>query len=155
MSFCCDSAEGRLGPPYFVGSEKLHDCWNNQFFIRTLFFRTNHAIPIKEIKQKTRLAEKMNTETGLTIWTIGHSTRPFDEFLQLLTTNDIEALADVRRYPNSRRYPHFNQAALAESLPEHGIEYISFPELGGRRRPRPDSQNLNWHNESFRGYADY
>lgn len=97
----------------------------------------------------------MNAKTGLTIYTIGHSTRSFDEFLQLLTTNHIEALADVRRYPNSRRYPHFNQAALADSLPENGIEYISILELGGRRKPRPDSQNLNWHNESFRGYADY
>ena len=97
----------------------------------------------------------MMSKEGLTIWTIGHSTRTLDEFLDLLTVNAIEALADVRRFPASRKYPHFNQDALRNSLPGIGVEYVPLPELGGRRRPRPDSHNTVWRNESFRGYADY
>jgi uncharacterized protein (DUF488 family) len=95
------------------------------------------------------------SEEGWTIWTIGHSTRTLDEFLDLLTVNTIEALADVRRFPASRKYPHFNQDALRNSLPGIGLEYVPLPELGGRRRPHPNSHNTVWRNESFRGYADY
>ena len=91
----------------------------------------------------------------LRIWTIGHSTRSLGEFLELLAANKIEALADVRQYPASRRYPHFNQRELSQSLAQVGVEYVSLPELGGRRKPRPDSKNTAWRNESFRGYADY
>jgi uncharacterized protein (DUF488 family) len=91
----------------------------------------------------------------LTIWTIGHSTRTLGEFLDLLTVNAIEAVADVRRFPASRRHPHFDQDALRTSLLGAGVEYVPLPELGGRRRPRPDSHNTAWRNESFRGYADY
>jgi uncharacterized protein (DUF488 family) len=95
------------------------------------------------------------SEEELTVWTVGHSTRTLDEFLELLTANDIEALADVRRFPASRKHPHFNQDALRDSLSGIGVEYVPLPELGGRRRPRPDSHNTVWRNESFRGYADY
>jgi uncharacterized protein (DUF488 family) len=91
----------------------------------------------------------------LTIWTVGHSTRSLSEFLELLAANRIEALVDVRQYPASRRYPHFNQQELGQSLARAGVEYMSLKELGGRRKPRPDSQNTVWRNESFRGYADY
>ena len=91
----------------------------------------------------------------LNIWTIGHSTRTLDEFLQLLAVNEISLLADVRRFPASRKYPQFNQDALKASLRDVGITYAAFPELGSRRRPRPDSQNTVWRNQSFRGYADY
>jgi len=91
----------------------------------------------------------------LRIWTIGHSTRSLAEFLELLAANRIETLADVRQFPGSRRYPHFNQRELSQSLTKAGIEYVALPELGGRRTPRPDSQNTAWRNESFRGYADY
>jgi len=98
----------------------------------------------------------MNGMSGeLKIWTIGHSTRALSDFLGLLAANGIEAVADVRQYPASRRYPHFNQRALSESLAQAGVEYVWLPELGGRRRPRPDSHNTAWRNESFRGYADY
>ena len=89
------------------------------------------------------------------IWTVGHSTRSFDEFLALLREADIEAVADVRRFPGSRRLPHFGKDALSSALEEAGIVYEHFPELGGRRRPRPDSPNTAWRNEAFRGYADY
>ena len=97
----------------------------------------------------------MKKSAGSTIWTVGHSTHTLAEFLELLTVNGIEALADVRSYPGSRRYPHFGASALEASLAELGIEYVPFKQLGGRRRSRPDSQNTIWRNEAFRGYADY
>src|ERR1043166_4383784 len=89
------------------------------------------------------------------IWTIGHSTRDIDDFISLLNENSIKVIADVRMFPGSRRYPHFGSEALANSLREHGIRYEHFPELGGRRKTKPDSKNTAWRNESFRGYADY
>ena len=89
------------------------------------------------------------------IWTIGHSTREIDAFISLLEENGIKLLADVRSFPGSNRYPQFNREALAKSLADAGIRYEHFPELGGRRKPKPDSHNTAWHNASFRGYADY
>ena len=89
------------------------------------------------------------------IWTIGHSTRTIDEFISLLKENEINLLADVRAWPGSKRYPQFNKDALAESLNAHGIRYEHFPELGGKRKSKPDSRNTAWRNASFRGYADY
>jgi uncharacterized protein (DUF488 family) len=89
------------------------------------------------------------------IWTIGHSTRKIDIFLSLLQENGIKFVADVRMFPGSKRYPQFGREALAKSLGEHGIRYEHFPELGGRRKAKPDSKNTAWRNESFRGYADY
>jgi uncharacterized protein (DUF488 family) len=91
----------------------------------------------------------------LTVWTIGHSTRPLDAFLGLLAHYRLQAVADVRRFPASRRQPQYAQAALRDSLAAHGIEYLWLPALGGRRRPRPDSPNTAWRNASFRGYADH
>ncbi|MEO5560015.1 MAG: DUF488 domain-containing protein [Dokdonella sp.] len=96
-----------------------------------------------------------NRAPAATIWTIGHSTHSLDEFTGLLAGYCIEAIADVRRFPGSRRYPHFAREALAETLPAHGIAYQWVPKLGGRRRARPDSTNVGWRNASFRGYADY
>ena len=89
------------------------------------------------------------------IWTIGHSTRTIDELISLLNANEIKVLADVRAWPGSKRYPQFNKDALAESLRMHGIRYEHFPELGGKRKTKPDSRNTAWRNASFRGYADY
>jgi uncharacterized protein (DUF488 family) len=90
-----------------------------------------------------------------TVWTIGHSTRPLEEFLGLLRTYGIEAVADVRRFPGSRRYPHFARDALGESLRAHDIEYRWLPQWGGRRKARADSPNSAWRNAAFRGYADH
>jgi uncharacterized protein (DUF488 family) len=89
------------------------------------------------------------------IWTIGHSTRKIDIFLSLLQENGIKVVADVRMYPGSKRYPQFGREALANSLGEAGVRYEHFPELGGRRKAKPDSHNTAWRNEAFRGYADY
>jgi len=89
------------------------------------------------------------------IWTIGHSTRSIDTFISLLKANGITVLADVRTWPGSKRYPQFNKEKLSQSLGKAGIRYEHFPELGGRRKAKPDSKNTAWRNESFRGYADY
>ena len=90
-----------------------------------------------------------------TIWTIGHSTRSFEEFLSMLRSFKIEALADIRNFPGSKRYPHFNKDALQHTLPENGIQYFHFKELGGRRKALPDSKNTAWRSSAFKGYADY
>jgi uncharacterized protein (DUF488 family) len=89
------------------------------------------------------------------IWTIGHSSRAIEEFEALLRTAGVEVLADVRRHPGSRTHPHFAAGPLAEHLAGAGVAYAAFPELGGRRQPRPDSPHTVWRNDSFRGYADY
>lgn len=91
----------------------------------------------------------------MTIFTIGHSTRPLSEFVKLLEAHEIRQLADIRTVPRSRRHPHFSREALAVSLPDRGIAYRHFPGLGGLRKPRPDSRNGAWRVEGFRGYADY
>jgi uncharacterized protein (DUF488 family) len=91
----------------------------------------------------------------LSIWTIGHSTLPIGEFVQALKAFAIQTLVDVRSFPGSRRYPQFNKDRLLASLADAGIEYVHSPELGGRRHAKPDSLNIAWRNETFRGYADY
>jgi len=89
------------------------------------------------------------------IFTIGHSTRPIEEFVELLRANGVEQLIDIRSVPRSARNPQFNRDTLPEPLARAGIDYLHMPELGGLRHPRPDSQNGAWRNDSFRGYADY
>jgi uncharacterized protein (DUF488 family) len=90
-----------------------------------------------------------------TIWTIGHSTRPLQEFIQMLESFSIIQLVDVRHFPGSRKYPHFNKDELRVSLADAGIAYEHIEPLGGRRKPNPDSQNTSWRHAAFRGYADY
>jgi uncharacterized protein (DUF488 family) len=87
--------------------------------------------------------------------TVGHSTHALDEFLGLLAGAGVELVADVRRFPGSRRHPHFASAALAVSLADAGIGYEHLPELGGRRAVTPDSPNDGWQVAAFRGYADH
>lgn len=89
------------------------------------------------------------------LWTIGHSTRPIKEFLDLLTQQRIRSLVDVRAIPFSRHNPQFNQDALSKSLQTAVITYRHIAALGGRRKSRKDSKNTGWRNASFRGYADY
>jgi uncharacterized protein (DUF488 family) len=89
------------------------------------------------------------------IWTIGHSTRPIDEFIGLLKAHGIRQLADVRTVPRSRHNPQFNTETLATSLRKAGVEYHHLPQLGGLRKAKKDSINTAWRNASFRGYADY
>jgi uncharacterized protein (DUF488 family) len=89
------------------------------------------------------------------IFTVGHSTHTLEVLVALLRRHEIECLVDVRSVPRSRRMPHFSKEELERSLPEHGIEYRHAPELGGFRRPLPDSANTGWRVGGFRGYADY
>ncbi len=89
------------------------------------------------------------------IYTIGHSTRTLEEFISILASFQIAILADIRSYPGSRRYPHFNNEDLQISLQRYNIQYKHFPNLGGRRKASKDSKNIAWKNEGFRGYADY
>jgi uncharacterized protein (DUF488 family) len=89
------------------------------------------------------------------IWTIGHSTRSLEEFIGLLKCFSIKMIVDIRTFPGSKRYPHFNKEFLMHSLKDANIGYVHMVELGGRRKPNPDSTNTAWRNASFRGYADY
>lgn len=87
---------------------------------------------------------------------MGHSTHSEAEFLDLLRRAGVELIADVRRYPGSRRHPHFNAGGLAATLGGAGIDYAGFSEeLGGRRSPAPDSANAAWRVSAFRAYADH
>jgi uncharacterized protein (DUF488 family) len=90
-----------------------------------------------------------------TVWTIGHSTHSIEEFSSLLEQHAIEVVADVRRFPGSRRLPQFQSDVLAASLAERGIGYVWIPALGGRRRPDPESINTGWRHPAFRAYADH
>jgi uncharacterized protein (DUF488 family) len=89
------------------------------------------------------------------VFTVGHSTRPLDEFIDLLRGRRITLLADVRKMPRSRRNPQFNRETLPAALSAAGIGYVDLPGLGGLRQRRPDSPNGGWRNASFQGYADY
>jgi uncharacterized protein (DUF488 family) len=90
------------------------------------------------------------------IVTIGHSNHPLDRFLALLAQHEVEALVDIRRFPGSRKHPHFHRDSLASALPKAGVEYRWLEALGGRRQePREESPNLGLENKSFRNYADY
>jgi uncharacterized protein (DUF488 family) len=91
----------------------------------------------------------------LTVFTIGHSTHPIEEFVKILKENKIKTLVDIRTVPRSRHNPQFDQAALPELLTDAGLKYVYLKELGGLRKMHQDSVNGGWRNTSFRGYADY
>ena len=95
------------------------------------------------------------TNNALAIWTVGHSTRTIEGFIDLLRQYQIEILVDVRHFPGSRKYPHFGKVALRDALVTAGSRYEHLVELGGRRPVHPDSHNVAWRNASFRSYADY
>jgi uncharacterized protein (DUF488 family) len=91
----------------------------------------------------------------VTVYTLGHSTRSAAEFMTLLREHGIAGISDVRRFPASRRHPHFGREALAEMLAAAGLHYDWLPALGGRRAPRPDSPHTAWREPAFRAYADH
>lgn len=97
----------------------------------------------------------MSDDKSFILYTIGHSTRELDSFMELLLQNNIAILVDVRRFPGSRKFPHFNKERLAQSLKDRKIEYLHCEALGGRRKPKENSNNLIWRNKSFQAYADY
>ncbi|MGZ4143659.1 MAG: DUF488 domain-containing protein [Actinomycetota bacterium] len=89
------------------------------------------------------------------VFTIGHSTRPVEELVEMLRAHGVTLLVDIRRFPGSRRHPQFNSAALARALSDAGIGYEHAEALGGRRAPVPGSPNTGLRNAQFRGYADH
>jgi uncharacterized protein (DUF488 family) len=93
--------------------------------------------------------------SGRVVFTVGHSTHPWEEFLGILRGHSIAAIADVRMFPGSRRFPHFNAGEMRVALPEAGIAYLPFRNLGGRRKAAENSVNTGWRNAMFRGYADF
>jgi uncharacterized protein (DUF488 family) len=98
---------------------------------------------------------KRTTNPAPLVLTVGHSTRPLDEFIELLQAHGVKRLVDVRTVPRSRHNPQFNRDTLPAALRVRRIYYTHLPGLGGLRRPRPDSPNTGWRNAGFRGYADY
>ena len=108
--------------------------------------------------RKTQVGKRNQTPgdvTPMTIFTIGHSTRPIDEFIRLLKAHGVQRVVDVRTIPRSRHNPQFNRDQLSPALHRRKIHYRHMPGLGGLRHARPDSANVGWRNASFRGYADY
>lgn len=99
--------------------------------------------------------DTVSHEAGATVYTVGHSTRAIETFIELLRAHGVRRLADVRTVPRSRHNPQFNKETLAASLKAAGIAYAHVPGLGGLRKPSPDSINVGWRNAGFRGYADY
>ena len=89
------------------------------------------------------------------VWTIGHSTRTWEEFLALLKESEIQHLADVRHFPSSPRVPWTNRRTLADALTREDLGYEHLEDLGGYRTARRDSRNTGWRNAGFRGYADH
>lgn len=90
-----------------------------------------------------------------TVYTIGHSTRTIEEFVELLKINQIELLIDIRHFPGSRKFPQFNKEVLPKELEPYEIEYFHMISLGGRQKIHKDSKNTRWHKDAFRSYADY
>ena len=109
------------------------------------------------LRWTVRVGQELTMETWPegAVFTVGHSTLPIDAFVALLLGYGIGTLADIRTVPRSRHNPQFNSEALDQSLSRAGVSYVALPGLGGLRRPRTDSPNGGWRNESFRGYADY
>ncbi|MGH7796349.1 MAG: DUF488 family protein [Candidatus Binatia bacterium] len=103
----------------------------------------------------TEFDEKMTCAAPHAVHTIGHSTRAIETFISMVQAHAIERLIDVRRWPASKRHPQFNREALADSLQENGIAYLWRGDLGGFRKPAPNSVNTAWRVGAFRAYADF
>jgi uncharacterized protein (DUF488 family) len=105
--------------------------------------------------QENGYREELMTSDPVSIYTIGHSNRPIDEFIALLTKHGVGLLVDIRKMPRSRHNPQFEGDALTRALSAASIDYVHEPLLGGLRRARKESVNDGWRNTSFRGFADY
>jgi uncharacterized protein (DUF488 family) len=112
---------------------------------------------LRDVPSRPLKTDTPERPRGIRIFTIGHSNRSFEEFLALLKEFEIRALADIRRFPGSRAFPHFNRDTLDPLLKAQGIEYAWFENLGGFRHSERNEKSLNTGLESlgFRSYADY
>ena len=106
-------------------------------------------------EERPRDSAAANSVGAAVVFTVGHSTRSLDDFIAMLVAHGVQRLVDVRTVPRSRHNPQFNRETLPQELKSAGIDYVHRPELGGLRKPRPDSVNTGWRNVSFRGYADH
>jgi uncharacterized protein (DUF488 family) len=100
----------------------------------------------------------MSESESTVIYSLGHSTRSWQDFVELLRQHHIVNLVDIRRYPGSRKFPHFNKDVMEKRLEEDGIRYRHLPELGGRRSTRASklsAANGGWRSPAFHAYADY
>ena len=102
-----------------------------------------------------RAIRNVNCQGSRTLHTIGHSTRTSERLIELLRLHQIELLLDIRRWPASRRLPHFNRDPLTAALKTAGIDYLWRGDLGGFRKPSADSPNSGWRVAAFRAYADF
>ncbi len=107
------------------------------------------------LKTSTKSTHANSKARPTMVFTIGHSTRSIEAFIEMLEAHGIKRLVDVRSIPRSRHNPQFNRDALPETLLQAGIGYTHMEDLGGLRHARKDSLNTGWHNASFRGFADY
>jgi uncharacterized protein (DUF488 family) len=98
---------------------------------------------------------KTPAKAATKVFTIGHSTRSIEAFIDMLKGHAVQRVADIRTVPRSRHNPQFNRDALSEALLQAGIGYTHMAQLGGLRHARKDSLNIGWRNDSFRGFADY
>jgi len=111
--------------------------------------------PARVHEERQREGAPVSSGGAATVYTVGHSTRSLEEFIAMLLAHGVRRLVDVRTVPRSRHNPQFNRETLPQELQSVGIDYDHRPELGGLRKPRPDSVNTGWRNVSFRGYADH
>jgi Protein of unknown function, DUF488 len=145
--FLCSEEASR---PQYVAEFRLRCC---EHVRPRRFGDQGDDVHARRIVMKT--ARKTCDIMTLCIFAIGHSTRPIEEFLELLQAHGVKRLVDVRTVPRSRHNPQFNSEDLARALHNRRLHYQHMPSLGGLRHPRRDSINTAWRNSSFRGYADY
>jgi len=139
--------------PRGQGGDAARSRWSARLFRGDLIERLQRdGAPLARSGTSRSLMSRMRRGP---IFTVGHSNRSFLEFLELLQALGVRLVADVRRFPHSRRHPQFNRDRLSSALAAHGITYWHCPALGGRRPPRPDSPNTAWSDPGFRGFADH
>jgi len=122
---------------------------------QTSFQLTNRVQRMGEKKKDQLPKAAEEAERPPLVLTIGHSTRPLDDFIDLLETHRVKTIVDVRTVPRSRHNPQFNLDTLPQTLRSAEIGYEHMSGLGGLRHPLRDSPNMGWQNSSFRGFADY
>lgn len=157
--------EGGLLPSGWVGAgcavvERLGAGRRSRAVLRG---RTSRPVPgvivgrerIRSMARRVTSNRRTRNSPAPVIFTVGHSTRSFEELVAILRAHGVERVVDVRTIPRSRHNPQFNREFFSKALRNRRIGYRHMKALGGLRRARPDSINTGWRNASFRGFADY